>query len=34
VFKYGLQVFLQYQRAFELEHIEDNVIAGGLRFEF
>jgi outer membrane autotransporter protein len=34
VFKHGLQGFLQYQKTFELEHLEDSVIAGGVRFEF
>jgi uncharacterized protein YhjY with autotransporter beta-barrel domain len=34
VFKHGVQAFLQYQQTFELEHIEDRAIAGGLRFEF
>lgn len=34
VFKHGLQGFLQYQKTFELEHTDDQVIAGGVRFEF
>ena len=34
VFKHGLQGFLQYQQTFELEHTDDQVIAGGVRFEF
>jgi outer membrane autotransporter protein len=34
VFKHGLQAFLQYQQTFELEHTEDQVFAGGIRFEF
>jgi outer membrane autotransporter protein len=34
VLKHGLQGFLQYQQTFELEHIDDRAIAGGVRFEF
>ncbi len=34
VFKHGLQGFLQYQQTFQLEHIDDQAIAGGVRFEF
>jgi outer membrane autotransporter protein len=34
VFKHGVQAFLQYQQTFELAHIHDRTIAGGVRFEF
>jgi uncharacterized protein YhjY with autotransporter beta-barrel domain len=34
VLKHGVQAFLQYQQTFELEHIEDRAIAGGIRLEF
>jgi outer membrane autotransporter protein len=34
VFKHGVQAFLQYQKSFALEHIDDQAIAGGLRLEF
>ncbi|HEU4601657.1 MAG TPA: autotransporter outer membrane beta-barrel domain-containing protein [Steroidobacteraceae bacterium] len=34
VFKHGLQAFLQYQKSFAIEHIDDQAIAGGLRLEF